>query len=117
MSFPTTNFAETFTSIKAKMNSGVPFAVQHMNESLEKLCLDPEVKASHKLKATQDYLALYMRLENEIQREKEAKENMRQRKLNTRIKEHELANLENPTGLPADNAVLQSKFSPTMTVS
>lgn len=114
MSFIKSNFPETFLSIKAKMNSGVGFAVQHMNENLEKLCLDPNVKAKDKLKATQDYLALFMRLENEIQREKEAKENMKQRKLNTRIKESEVANLENPTGLPVDNAVLQSKFSPKM---
>ena len=105
---------ETFSSIKAKMNSKVGFAVEEMNDSLEKLCLDPDVKAKDKLKATQDYLALYMRLENEIQREKEARENMKQRKLNTRIKEAEVERIENPSGVIPDSAIVQSKFRPTM---
>lgn len=105
---------ETFSSIKAKMNSKVGFAVENMNDSLEELCLDPDVKAKDKLKATQDYLALYMRLENEIQREKEARENMKQRKLNTRIKEAEVERIENPSGVIPDDALLQSKFRPTM---
>lgn len=105
---------ETFSSIKAKMNSKVGFAVEHMNTSLEVLCLDENVKAKDKLKATQDYLALYMRLENEIQREKEARENMKQRKLNTRIKEAEVDRIENPSGTVPDQALTQSKFRPTM---
>lgn len=108
---------ETFASIKSKMNSNVAFAIEHMNDNLEALCLDPDVKAITKLKATQDYLALFMRLENEIQREREAKEMMKQRRLNTRIKEAEVAAIEDPSGNLADKAVNASKFSPTMTPS
>lgn len=114
MSYKTNKLPETFSSIKAKMNSKVSFAVEHMNNNLELLCLDDEVKPKDKLKATQDYLALYMRLENEIQREKEAREMMKQRRLNTRIKEAEVADIENPSGATIDNAVMQSKFSPSM---
>ena len=109
-----TKLPETFKSIKSKMNSKVSFAIEHMNDNLELLCLDKDVKPRDKLKATQDYLALYMRLENEIQREAEAKEMMKQRKLNTRIKEAEVADIENPEGIPQDTAVIQSKFRPTM---
>lgn len=108
---------ETFTSIKSKMNSNVAFAIEHMNANLEAICKDESIKAITKLKATQDYLALFMRLENEIQREREAKEMMKQRKLNTRIKESEVAAIENPLGNPADKALSASKFSPTMTPS
>lgn len=108
---------ETFTSIKAKMNSKVATTIEYMNDNLELLCEDPDIKPLTKLKATQDYLALYMRLENEIQRERESKEMMKQRKLNTRIKEAEVHNIENPTGVTPDDALLQSRFSPTMTPS
>lgn len=114
MSFSRSNLPETFKSIKSKMNSSVAFAVKHMNSSLEELCLDENVKAKDKLKATQGYLALYMRLENEIQGEKEATETMKQRKLNTRIKEAEVERIENPTGVVPDPALSQSKFRPTM---
>lgn len=110
---------ETYQSIKSKMNGKVAFAIEHMNSSLEQMCLDPSVKAKDKLKATQDYLALFMRLENEIQREKEARENMKQRKLNTIIKEAEVARLEGESdrskGIPS--AVMQSKFNPSMSVN
>lgn len=107
------NLPEDFRSIKAKMNGKVSFAVEHMNNALVNLCEDPSVKSKDKLKATQDYLALFMKLENEIQREKEHKEMMKQRKLNTRIKEVEVFNAENPSG-SVDVAVNASKFSPKM---
>ena len=58
-----------------------------------------------------------MRLENEVSKEKEQREIMKQRKLNTRIKESEVAKLEaeeeGVSGIPS--AVMQAKFSPTMT--
>jgi hypothetical protein len=107
-------FPETFLSMKAKMNTMVSFAIENMNTSLEDLCNDKATSPKVKLKATQEYLALYMKLENEIQREKESKEMMKQRRLNTKIKEAEVANIENPTGGVMDEAVKQSKFSPTM---
>lgn len=109
---------ETFTSMKAKMNANVKFAIEQMNLALVDICNDEEVKAKDKIKVTQEYLALYMKLENEIQKEKEGREIMKQRKLNTRIKEAEVARIEveeQDSSIPT--AVMQSKFSPTMTKS
>jgi hypothetical protein len=106
---------ETFTSMKAKMNSNVSTAIEAMNKALLDMCSDEDTKAKDKLKATQDYLALYMRLESEIQREKESRETMKQRKLNTRIKEAQVAEIENTEeGGVRDIALSQSKFNPTM---
>lgn len=108
---------ETFTSIRAKMNGNVKFAIDSMNEALVEMCNSEEVSAKEKLKATQDYLALFMKLENEVHKEKENREITKQRKLNTKIKEYELSKLEDEEeggdGIPS--AVLQAKFSPTMT--
>lgn len=108
---------ETFTSIRAKMNGNVKFAIDNMNDALKDLCEDKEVSNKEKLRATQDYLALFMRLESEVHKEKEQREVMKQRKLNTRIKEAEVAKIEDELeggdGIPS--AVLQAKFSPTMT--
>ena len=105
---------ETFSSIKAKMNSNIPFVIEHMNLSLKDMCSDDEVKAKDKLKATQDYLALYMRLDNEIAREKEQREIMKQRKLNTRIKQAEVNEIEDNALDVGFKPIVQSKFSPTM---
>lgn len=111
--------AEDFSSIKAKMNSNVSVAISGMNDSLVQMCENKEgiYKPKDIMKVSQDYLALYLRLENEIQKEKEFQENMKHRKLNTKIKEHEVALIENPKGLPTDLALSQSRFSPTMTPS
>lgn len=106
---------ETFTSMKAKMNSSVADAILAMNAALKEMCEDDEVKPKEKLRATQDYLAMYMRLENEIQKEREGREIMKQRKLNTLIKQAQVEDIENPTG--ADLALHQSKFSPSMSVN
>ena len=108
---------ETFTSIRAKMNGNVKFAIDEMNKALMDMCSSEDVSAKEKLRATQDYLALFMRLESEVSKEKEQREIMKQRKLNTRIKESEVAKLEaeeeGVSGMPS--AVMQAKFSPTMT--
>ena len=108
---------ETFTSIRAKMNGNVKFAIDNMNDALKAMCEDIDTSPKEKLKATQDYLALFMKLENEVHKEKENREITKQRKLNTKIKEYELDKLssenEEANGIP--NAVMQAKFSPTMT--
>lgn len=108
---------ETFTSIRAKMNGNVKFAIDNMNDALKAMCEDIDTSPKEKLKATQDYLALFMKLENEVHKEKENREITKQRKLNTKIKEYELDKLsgesEEANGMP--NAVMQAKFSPTMT--
>lgn len=110
---------ETFTSIRAKMNGNVKFAIDNMNDALKALCEDIDTSNKDKLKATQDYLALFMKLENEVTREKEQREVMKQRKLNTRIKEAEVAKIEDEleggSGIPS--AVMQAKFNPNMSVN
>ena len=63
------NIPESFFSIKSKMNRNVKFAVEQMNLALEAICNDPQMGAKDKLKATQDFLSMYLRLENEIMRQ------------------------------------------------
>lgn len=107
---------ETFTSIRAKMNGNVKFAIDNMNDALKAMCEDIDTSPKEKLKATQDYLALFMKLENEVHKEKENREITKQRKLNTKIKEYELSRLEGEDeGIPVE--INQSKFSPTMSGS
>ena len=107
---------ETFTSIRAKMNGNVKFAIDEMNKALMDMCSSKDVSSKEKLRATQDYLALFMRLESEVSKEKEQREIMKQRKLNTRIKESEVAKIEaEEEGVPS--AIVQSKFSSSMSVN
>ena len=106
-------FPETFSSMKAKMNNNVQYAIEQMNSSLVAICEDEETKPKDKLKATQDYLGMYMRLVNEISQETEKREVMKQRKLVTLIKQHDLAKLEageNVEAVPSE--ILQAKFDP-----
>ena len=87
-----------------------------MNDALKAMCEDIDTSPKEKLKATQDYLALFMKLENEVHKEKENREITKQRKLNTKIKEYELSRLEGEDeGIPVE--INQSKFSPTMSGS
>ena len=112
-------FPETFSSMKAKMNNNVQYAIEQMNLSLVAICEDEETKYKDKLKATQDYLGMYMRLVNEISQETEKREVMKQRKLVTLIKQHEVAEIEsrdsNDGKIPT--AIMQSRFDPNMSVS
>lgn len=108
------NIPESFTSIKAKMNKNVRFAIDQMNLALENLCTDPMVSAKEKLKASQDFLAMYMRLENEIMKEQEHKEVMKHRRLNTKIKQAEVDELEESNLDKSLKPINQSKFSTTM---
>ena len=105
---------ETFTSIRAKMNGNVKFAIDNMNDALKAMCEDIDTSPKEKLKATQDYLALFMKLENEVHKEKENREITKQRKLNTKIKEYELDKLsgegEENSRMPME--VMQAKFDP-----
>ena len=112
-------FPETFSSMKAKMNNNVQYAIEQMNLSLVAICEDEKTKPKDKLKATQDYLGMYMRLVNEISQETEKREVMKQRKLVTLIKQHEVAEIEskdrNDGKIPS--AIVQSRFDPNMSVS
>ena len=105
---------ETFSTIKSKMNGNIRFAIEQMNLALDEVCASREYTAKDKLKATQDYLSMFMRLENEIMKEQEFKETMKHRKLTTKIKQAEVADIEEKditTGLTPLN---RSKFSPSM---
>ena len=106
---------ESFSSIKSKMNSRIKFTIEMMNEALEDICKNKELySAKDRLKATQDYLALFIRLENEIQKEIEHKETMKHRKLTTKIKQHEVNELEDNQITSGLTPINQSKFSPTI---
>jgi hypothetical protein len=109
------NIPESFSSMKAKMNKNIRFTIDVMNAALEELCKDPQASPKEKLKATQEYLGLYIRLCNEEMKEKEFNENMKFKKLNRTIKQHEVDQI---TGDASEEAsfkpVNQSKFSPTM---
>ena len=107
---------ESFTSMKAKMNSKVPYAIEQMNIALEQMCESASTKPKDKLKATQDYLGMYIQLQNQIAKESQEREMSKQRKLNTIIKQAEVAGLED--GEDKDLApIAQSNFSPSMSVS
>lgn len=108
------NIPESFFSIKSKMNRNVKFAVEQMNLALEAICNDPTMGAKDKLKATQDFLSMYLRLENEIMKEAEHKETIKNRKLTNKIKQHEVLELEEDSVDKGFKPVNQSKFSPTM---
>lgn len=106
------NIPESFTSIKSKMNRNVRFAVEQMNEALEAICRDQSISAKDKMRASQDFLSMYMRLENEIMKEQEYREVMKHRKLTTKIKQAEVDDITE--GDEPLKPINQSKFSPTM---
>lgn len=108
------NLPESFSSIKSKMNKNIRFAIEAMNENLEKLCNDPEASTKDKLKASQEYLGLYIRLCNEEMKEKEFNENMKFKKLNRQIKQHEVDELTGEDDEKKFAPVNQAKFNPTM---
>ena len=72
---------ETFETVKAKMGSKIAFVLEQQDLALEKICNSDEFSAKDKLKATQDYLMLWIRLQNEVQKEQEFKENIKNKKL------------------------------------
>ena len=62
---------ETFETVKVKMGSKIAFVLEQQDLALEKICNSDEFSAKDKLKATQDYLMLWIRLQNEVQKEQE----------------------------------------------
>lgn len=105
---------ETFQSIKSKMNGKIRFVVEQMNEALDEICTSKEYTAKDKLKATQEYLSVFLRLENEIQKELEHKEVIKNRRLTNKIKQIEVSELEDNQFTDSIKPINQSKFSPTM---
>ena len=62
---------ETFETVRVKMGSKIAFVLEQQDLALEKICSSDEFSAKDKLKATQDYLMLWIRLQNEVQKEQE----------------------------------------------
>ena len=108
---------ETFTSIKAKISPNVKVAIEAMNQALLDVCADPDVKPQAKLKVTQDYLALYMKLENEIMKEAEHREVMKHKRLQTKIKQTEAMDKEKESEEDGFSPIVQSRFSPSMNIN
>lgn len=108
---------ETFTSIKAKISPNVKVAIEAMNQALLDVCADENVKPQAKLKVTQDYLALYMRLENEIMKEAEHREVMKHKRLQTKIKQTEAMDKEKESEEDGFSPIVQSRFSPSMNIN
>jgi preprotein translocase subunit SecA len=68
---------ETFETVRVKMGGKIAFVLEQQDLALEKICSSDEFSAKDKLKATQDYLMLWIRLQNEVQKEQEFKENIK----------------------------------------
>ena len=105
---------ESFTSIQAKMNKNVKFAIDQMNSSLEAICADEKVSASSKFKVATEYLTLYMRLENEKMKEAEHKEILKNRKLSNKLKQVEVDEVSGVTSSDRNVSSNKGFFSPTM---
>lgn len=108
------NVAITFSQLKLKMGGNVLFALEEMNKALLSACADPLTSNKEKFRMTQDYLALYVRLENEIQKQEDHRESMRYRKMVSKIKQHELNELDEDSLTDSIRPINQSKFKPTM---
>ena len=65
---------ETFETVRVKMGGKIAFVLEQQGLALEKICSSDEFSAKDKLKATQDYLMLWIRLQNEVQKEQEFKD-------------------------------------------
>ena len=59
---------ETFETVRVKMGSKIAFVLEQQDLALESICNSDEFSAKDKLKATQDYLMLWIRLQNEVQK-------------------------------------------------
>ena len=105
---------ETFETVRVKMGGKIAFVLEQQDLALESICSSDEFSAKDKLKATQDYLMLWIRLQNEVQKEQEFKENIKNKKLTNKIKQAEVADIEDENFVKGITPINQSKFSPTM---
>lgn len=105
---------ENFTSIQAKMNKNMKFAIEQMNLALEAICKDTNVSASAKFKVTTEYLSLYMRLENEKMKEAEHKEVLAHKKLSNKLKRIEVQEADGTNDGIRDITSSRANFSSKM---
>jgi len=104
----------TTAQIKAKMNSSMELAIKMAGDALEEVSQDLEAKPTTKFKMAQDYIAMFISVDNHIMKEENHRAEKKLKALNEQIKRHDLNEKE---GVGSDNQdefkpVNQSKFSP-----
>ena len=106
----------TTAQIKAKMNSSMELAIKMAGDALEAVSQDNEAKPTTKFKMAQDYIAMFISVDNHIMKEENHRAEKKLKALNEQIKRHDLNKKE---GVGSDNQdefkpVNQSKFNPNM---
>ena len=106
----------TTAQIKAKMNSSMELAIKMAGDALEAVSQDLEAKPTTKFKMAQDYIAMFISVDNHIMKEENHRAEKKLKALNEQIKRHDLNEKE---GSPSSSVnefveVNQSKFKPTM---
>lgn len=106
------NFDKVFDAkvIKAKMNSDVELAIQILRDGL----VSKEISAKDKIKLANDYLGLFLKLDDKIIRDEFNKEALKQTKLKTLSLQNDLHEKENEEFLEQTKPLNQPKFSPFM---
>ena len=91
----------TNKTLKNKLNTNIDKVIKIMEECLETNA--NEINPKDRFNMASQYLSLYLRLGNEIMKEEVHREDMKQRRTNGLIKEHQLAIIEdeaNQSGQP-----------------
>lgn len=106
------NFDKVFDAkvIKAKMNSDVELAIQILRDGL----VSKEISAKDKIKLANDYLGLFLKLDDKIIRDEFNKEALKQTKLKTLSLQGDLHKEKSEKLLDETTPLNQPKFSPFM---
>lgn len=106
------NFDKVFDAkvIKAKMNSDVELAIQILRDGL----VSKEISAKDKIKLANDYLGLFLKLDDKIIRDEFNKEALKQTKLKTLSLQGDLYTEKSEKLLDETTPLNQPKFSPFM---
>ena len=106
----------TTAQIKAKMNSSMELAIKMAGDALEAVSQDNEAKPTTKFKMAQDYIAMFISVDNHIMKEENHRAEKKLKALNEQIKRHDLNEKEGNTSSSVNEfvEVNQSKFKPTM---
>ena len=106
------NFDKVFDAkvIKAKMNSDVELAIQILRDGL----VSKEISAKDKIKLANDYLGLFLKLDDKIIRDEFNKEALKQSKLKTLSVQNDLDQREGEQLLEDARPLAAPKFSPFM---
>lgn len=96
--------------VKAKMNSDVELAIQIMKDGLRSEFLN----AKDKFKLANDYLGLFFKLDEKIQRDEEFKESMKFKKLKNKALQNQIEQQEQDEFGNKVVPLNQPKFNPFM---